>query len=182
MTQPKYISAFDTQGIKPSLEHCLDSTTNLPVPTVSTDGALHVVVAGIETINLSAEGFSLETTQLLNKDALLGIKTATEAGVIEVAKPYNFQYGAVGVDSAVALGPTGAVGDYLHRVIINVTGLGATVAAIDGVGEALVYIEIMTSATAGIYSIELNLVSVVGGWSIMTGSEVTVIAVGIFTA
>jgi len=143
MTQPKYISAFDTQGIKPSLEHCLDSTTNLPVPTVSTDGALHVVVA---------------------------------------AKPYNFQYGAVGVDSAVALGPTGAVGDYLHRVIINVTGLGATVAAIDGVGEALVYIEIMTSATAGIYSIELNLVSVVGGWSIMTGNEVTVTAIGIFTA
>lgn len=99
-----------------------------------------------------------------------------------VLYPYRYPFETVAASqTGQVLGTVGAKGDYLHRLIIsNVTVANASVTIIDGATS----IVIQTGAAglvAGVYSIEMNLISQSGAWSITTGSGVTLIAVGIFT-
>lgn len=97
--------------------------------------------------------------------------------------PYRYQYETVAVSqTGQVLGGTGATGDYLHRLIIsNITVATASVTILDGATS----IVIQTGAAglvAGIYSVELNMRSTSGAWSVTTGAGCTVIGVGIFSA
>ena len=99
-----------------------------------------------------------------------------------VSNPYRYQYETVAASQTEqVLGTTGAVGDYLHRLIIsNVTAATASVTILDGSTS----IVIQTGAATiplGIFSIALNMASASGAWSVTTGAGATVIGVGIFS-
>jgi hypothetical protein len=77
------------------------------------------------------------------------------------------------------LGSTGAIGDYLHRLIITVnTASTSTVTITDGVfAHGLV----RANTPIGVYSIEVNAISQSSGWKITTGAGAEVLAMGNFT-
>ena len=81
--------------------------------------------------------------------------------------------------TAQILGTTGAIGDYLHRLVVTVnTAATSTVSVLDGVtSHALV----RANTPIGVYSIEMNTFSKTGAWSITTGVGAEVIAMGNFT-
>lgn len=99
-----------------------------------------------------------------------------------VNNPYKYAYETIAASqTAQVLGTTGAKGDYLHRLIIsNVTAASATVTLLDGATSIVIQTGSATIVT-GLLSIELNMVSASGAWSVTTGAGATVIGVGIFT-
>jgi len=98
-----------------------------------------------------------------------------------VSNPYRYQYETVAASqTGQVLGTTGAVGDYLHRLIIsNVTAATASVTIIDG-STSIVIQTGAANIPLGIFSIELNMASASGAWKVTTGAGATVIGVGIF--
>ena len=99
-----------------------------------------------------------------------------------VSQPYAYQYETVAVSqTGQVLGGTGAAGDYVHRLIVNViTVATAGVTLIDG--STSIVISTAASAVLGPISLELNMAAVTGPWKITTGAGATVIAVGKFSA
>ncbi len=100
-----------------------------------------------------------------------------------IQSPYRYQYETVAASqTGQVLGGTGAKGDYLHRLIIsNVTVATAAVTVIDG-ATSIVILTGAAGQTTGVYSVEMNMISQSGAWSITTGAGCTVIGVGIFSA
>ena len=104
-----------------------------------------------------------------------------------VSYPYRYQYEHVAASqSAQVLGGTGAVGDYLHRIVCTVTTAATgNVVIVDGSGAGiLTHTVVPASPGSGInvYNVELNAISANGAWKITTGAGVEVMAVGIFSA
>lgn len=78
------------------------------------------------------------------------------------------------------MGPVGAAGDVLERLIISVaTAATGTVSIKDGTGSAIV----ITAANTpiGVYTVTLGIRSAGGAWKVTTGAGVTVLACGRFT-
>jgi len=103
-----------------------------------------------------------------------------------VNNPYRYFYEHVAASSsAQVLGPTGAVGDYLHRLICTVTTAATgNVVIVDGTGTGILTHTVLPASPGGgigVYNIELNAVSANGAWKITTGAGVEVMAVGIFS-
>jgi len=99
-----------------------------------------------------------------------------------VQNPYRYQYETIAASqTAQVLGGTGAVGDYLQRLIITCNNnTAASVTLTDG---SLTGVLIVPATTpVGIYSIQIGACSASGAWKITTGSGVTVMTVGIFSA
>lgn len=102
-----------------------------------------------------------------------------------VNNPYRYKYQTVAASQTgtVLIGKAGggAVGDYLHRIVLTVnTAATASLTILDGATS----ISLQTGAATvipGVYSIELNMVSASGAWSVTTGAGCTIVAVGIFT-
>lgn len=97
-----------------------------------------------------------------------------------ISYPYRYFYETVAPSAtAQVLGNTGAAGDYLHRIIVNVTTTAtSTLTLIDNATS----INLMSANTpVGTYSIEINAVSQSGAWKLTTGAGLNAIAVGIFT-
>ena len=104
-----------------------------------------------------------------------------------VSNPYRYFYEHVAASSsAQVLGGTGAVGDYLHRLVCTVsTAATSLVQIVDGTGTGILTHTVLPNAVGGgigVYNIELNAVSANGAWKVTTGAGVEVMAVGIFTA
>ena len=97
-----------------------------------------------------------------------------------VNQPFGTFYETVAASqTAQVLGVTGGAGDTLMRLIITVgTSLTGTVALLDG---ATSYTLCAASTPIGVYTVEINAVSVNGAWKITTGAGATVLAVGNFT-
>jgi hypothetical protein len=77
------------------------------------------------------------------------------------------------------LGTTGAIGDYLHRLVITVgTAATSQVTINDG---AFSHILVRPNTPIGIYSIEMNTICEAGPWKITTAAGVEVLAMGNFT-
>ena len=103
-----------------------------------------------------------------------------------VNNPYRYYYEHVAASqSAQVLGPTGAVGDYLHRIVFTVTtGATGNVVIVDGTGAGILTHTVLPASASvipGVYNVELNIVSANGAWKVTTGAGVEVMAVGIFT-
>jgi hypothetical protein len=103
-----------------------------------------------------------------------------------VSYPYRYFYEHVAAgQTAQILGPTGAKGDYLHRLICTVTtAASGNVVIVDGSGTGiLTHTVLPASAGTGVnvYNIEVNAVSADGAWKVTTGAGVEVMAVGIFS-
>jgi hypothetical protein len=99
-----------------------------------------------------------------------------------IANPYRYQYETVAASqTAQVLGGTGAIGDYLHRIIITTnTAATATVTLLDGATS--IPLHSAGGPSGGAESIELNIASVSGAWKVTTGAGCTVIGIGIFSA
>jgi len=97
-----------------------------------------------------------------------------------VNQPFGTFYETVAASqTAQVLGVTGAAGDTLMRLVVTVgVSLTGTVSLLDG---ATSYPLLPASLPVGVYSIEINAVSVNGAWKITTGAGATVLAVGNFT-
>jgi len=104
-----------------------------------------------------------------------------------VNNPYRYQYEHVAVSqTAQVLGGTGAVGDYIHRLICTVsTAATGNVLIVDGTGAGILTHTILPASPGGgigVYNIEINAASQNGAWKVTTGAGVEVMAVGIFSA
>lgn len=105
------------------------------------------------------------------------------ANGVTVVEQGQFDYETVAASQTdQVLGNTGGVGDFLHRVVCVVTTAGANgvVSIKDGAGSAISIVP--ASTPIGVYSVELNMVSTSGAWSVTTGSAATAIGIGRFTA
>ena len=106
---------------------------------------------------------------------------------MSIQSPFRYQYEHVAASqSAQVLGGTGAIGDYIHRLICTVTTAATgNVVLVDGTGVGILTHTILP-ALAGtginVYNIEINVASTTGAWKITTGAGVEVMAVGIFSA
>ena len=103
-----------------------------------------------------------------------------------VSNPYRYFYEHVAASQTEqVLGPTGAVGDYLHRLVCTVTTASTSIVRIvDGTGAGILTHTVLPNSVGGgvgVYNIELNAVSANGAWKITTGAGVEVMAVGIFS-
>ena len=104
-----------------------------------------------------------------------------------VSYPYRYMYEHVASSqTAQVLGGTGAVGDYLHRLICTVsTAATSLVQVVDGTGAGILTHTVLPNNVGGgvgVYNIEFNAVSANGAWKVTTGAGVEVMAVGIFSA
>ena len=104
-----------------------------------------------------------------------------------VSNPYRYQYEHVATSqTAQVLGGTGAVGDYLHRIVCTVsTAASSLVQVVDGSGTGILTHTILPNAVGGgvgVYNVEINAASKDGAWKITTGAGSEVMAMGIFSA
>jgi len=97
---------------------------------------------------------------------------------------YTTDYEAVAASqTAQILGPVGAVGNILKRLVISVgTAATSTVSIADGDGSAIV----ITAANTpiGVYTVDIDARCVnatTPGWKVTTGAGATVLAMGRFT-
>jgi hypothetical protein len=134
----------------------LTNGKNKWVPVTAREGALEVFVKSGEHI-----------------DTLRGVALTIQG---------DFDYEAVGTSATdQVLGTTGAVGDFLHAVVVQITTSGATgvVSLKDGSGSSIPLVP--ASTPVGVYQIELNIRSTGGAWKLTTGAAATALASGIFT-
>lgn len=81
-----------------------------------------------------------------------------------------------------ALGATGAVGDYLSRLVITVgTAATAVVSIKDGGGSSIPIMPNSPGGGIGVYTVYVGACSSAGAWQVTTGAGSTVVAVGMFT-
>lgn len=101
-----------------------------------------------------------------------------------VQHPYEYQYEHVAAgQTAQVLGGTGALGDYLHRIICTVsTSATGNVVLFDGAGVSHTILPALCGTGINTYNIELGSISKFGSWRITTGAGVEVLAIGIFSA
>ena len=94
--------------------------------------------------------------------------------------PYATDYETVAASQTdQVLGPVGATGDILEKLIVSVaTAATSTVSIKDGSGSAIV----ITAANTpiGVYSVNIGARSTGGAWKVTTGAGATVLAVGQF--
>lgn len=112
-----------------------------------------------------------------------GVAHVDELNGVAVIEQGQFDYETVAASqSDQVLGNTGALGDFLHRLICVVaTAATAQVQINDGAGSAITVLPNSPGGGVGTYSIELNITSTGGAWKVTTGAGVSVIAVGRFT-
>lgn len=80
------------------------------------------------------------------------------------------------------MGPTGAAGDILERLVIVVaTAATAAVSIKDGGGSAITVFPNSPGGGIGTYYVPLGARSSAGAWKVTTGAGSSVIAVGKFT-
>ena len=104
-----------------------------------------------------------------------------------VSYPYRYQYEHVAASqTAQVLGGTGAIGDYIHRLICTVTTAATgNVVLVDGTGVGILTHTVLPASCGtgiNVYNIEINAASTTGAWKVTTGAGVEVMAVGIFSA
>ena len=101
-----------------------------------------------------------------------------------VLNPYRYQYEHVPASStAQVLGGTGAIGDYIHRLVCTVTTAATgNVIILDGSGFSHTILPASPGTGINNYNIEVNAISRLGPWKITTGAGVEVLAIGIFSA
>lgn len=98
--------------------------------------------------------------------------------------PQSMTYETVAASqTAQALGPTGAVGDYIARlIIIPASTTPGLVTLLDGGTSIALFVGGASSVTElKPIVVELGMVSANGAWSITTGAAVSVVAVGSFS-
>lgn len=110
------------------------------------------------------------------------LKTLSPTAEFNVDAGVEYETVAASVTAQV-LGPTGATGDYLGGLlIIPTTTSPGSVTILDGATAIVVFNGGASSIGSLIpFAVPLGLVSLLGAWSITTGANVAVLAMGNFT-
>ena len=98
--------------------------------------------------------------------------------------PTGMDYETVAASqTAQVLGPTGALGDHIARlIIVPATTSPGNVLLLDNATSITVFTGGATSVSSLTpIVVDLNMTSVSGAWKVTTGANVSVIAVGVFT-
>ena len=106
---------------------------------------------------------------------------------MSIQSPFRYQSEHVAASqTAQVLGGTGAIGDYIHRLICTVTTAATgNVVLVDGTGVGILTHTVLPASCGtgiNVYNIEMNVASTTGAWKVTTGAGVEVMAVGIFSA
>lgn len=100
-----------------------------------------------------------------------------------VNAPYRLLYEHCPASATTVLGGTGAVGDYLERLVITVnTAATAQVQIKDGSTFTHTILPNSPGGGIGCYTIHIGAASKNGAWSVVTGAGCEVLGVGIFSA
>ena len=101
-----------------------------------------------------------------------------------VANPYSEYETVAASQTAQVLGATGGAGDYIDSIlVVPATTSPGNVLLLDGATSITVFTGGATSVSnLTPFSIKLGLKSVSGAWKVTTGSNVSVIGIGNFTA
>lgn len=143
-----------------------DKTTVTYQLAVNSDGSINVV--------------PLSSTGALSNVSITGIPT------VSLVDTTIDDYEAVAASTTGVLGATGAVGDYLKRILLipgSTTAAVGTVSIRDGSTATAMNIHVTSAAFADnkAINIDIGAKSVIGGWNVLTGANVSVIAFGKFT-
>jgi len=100
-----------------------------------------------------------------------------------VNAPYRYQYEHVAVSqTAYVLGGTGAIGDYLDKLICTVSTAATSSVRILDDSTSHTILPNNVGGGLGVYVIPMGAISRNGPWKITTGAGVEVLALGIFSA
>lgn len=82
---------------------------------------------------------------------------------MSIVSPNRYPYETVAASqTAQVLGGSGAVGDYLHRLVVTVnTAASSTLTLLDGSTTVLT---VPANTAVGVYSLEVNAASATGPW------------------
>ena len=107
----------------------------------------------------------------------------TEATDSPLAKPFTGHFERVAASQTnQVLGPTGAIGDFILRIIIvPATTATGQVLLIDNATSYTIFTGATWTADLKPLTVDLGMYSVEGSWRITTGANLSVIAVGRFT-
>lgn len=95
--------------------------------------------------------------------------------------PYRHQYQVVSINQTdKVLGGTGALGDFLHRIVVNVSSTATSAFTLTDGSTAILSVA-NSVLPNGTYTYEFNTASQNGAWKVTTGGGVRVIGVGTFT-
>ena len=112
-----------------------------------------------------------------------GISRDSNQAIVELLGGMDYETVAAGVGTPQALGGTGAAGDLLSHLIVNVaTAATSNVSIKDGSDTAIEVVPANIGSGVGPYTVYLGLKSRTGAWQITTGAGVSVIAAGLFKA
>ena len=152
----KFRSRFSTYT--PTVHLLEDAITGAPSNQKGTNGAAHVYSTN-------------------------GVDHIDSANGVAVVEQGQFDYETVAASQTdQTLGVTGALGDFLHRLIIIVTTAATAAVSIkDGSGPSIAVFPNSPGGGVCTYVVELNIRSTDGAWKVTTGAGVEVIAIGRFT-
>lgn len=137
--------------------HAVDSSGN-PVPLFGSGGAAYVADVAVHP----------------GEDATLDAQVTRDLAEYEVV-PLNSTAGVV-------LGSTGAIGDYIDKLIITVqTAASALTQIKDGSGSAVTVLPNSPGGGVGVYVVPLGIKSTAGAWTVITNAGSNAIATGNFT-
>ena len=153
----EFLSRFKTYT--PVVHLLEDSSLGTPVNQKATSNAAHVY----------------------NTNGIDFVDTTNRVAVVEQGQ---FDYETVAASQTdQVMGGAGALGDFLHKIIIVPATTGAgTVSIKDGSGSSINVFVTGTLADLKPHVLEFNISSVSGAWKVTTGANVSVIAIGRFSA
>lgn len=178
MPQNPFLSnvAIDPDGVRVALN--VDADGNLVVASAS--GGDAVTIADGADVAL---GTTTDNPWTLGAGTAIALLKAIAGKAISAfqVRLNGLKYVTCAASTTQALG-TGAIGDTLNSLLIVPGTLAAgTVQIKDGGGSAINVFVAGTLADLKPFTIPLNALSAAGGWSIITGANVTAIATGQFT-
>ena len=135
-------------------------------------------------LNLIAQKLVGGALTLLKTDSNGYLYTAQPSGQSSVVKQSGLKYYTVAASQTNSALGTGAIGDaFSGLLIVPATTSPGAVSVKDGGGSAITVFTGGATSVADLkpFFLPFNMLSAVGGWSITTGANVSVIAVGTFT-
>lgn len=161
-----------TAGLKVDLGADNDVTVTGTVDLGATDNAvLDAIAASLVTIDVDTGNIDTKLGTIDADTSILANVAASEYETVAASQ------------TAQALGATGGTGDYLsHLLVIPASTSPGNVIILDNATSITVFAGGASSVSSLVpFTIPLGMTSVSGAWSVTTGANVSVIAVGNFT-
>jgi hypothetical protein len=154
----------------------VDGTVKAALRAIATALGVTALDLGVGTGGSRSLRVAIDTAQIGSAGPQVPASSVSVAGA-------KYKYTTVTASGNVALGAAGAAGDYLHGVLIipGTTSPGAVQIG-DSTTDTTIFAGGASSvATLHPFFVPIGAQSAAGGWSVITGTNVTAIAIGHFT-